>query len=249
MKYLLAIILTCLAIVAYADGTCVFHHFCPGAPISPNDLNANFALINNCIKQGPEGPPGPAGPTGPAGDKGDKGDKGDTGDTGPAGETGPQGPEGPPGPAGSMGKGCIAWGAWPYGASSDLRSLQILEGGAVLNKLEDNAKIEITNPSTSSGPPAYEDFTINIYDAKTLPGESPVLLGQIFFDISYPTPNAPPHYQKLVANNTLTYSFAQLFTMANLTPEKKDAATLITFTNSDAMNLHVQAYACFPSTS
>ena len=80
--------------------------FNDGDKLPAQDLNNNFAVIEETMNNtlmGPEGPEGPQGAVGPQGPEGPQGPVGPQGPEGPQGEQGPIGPEGPQGVQGPIG--------------------------------------------------------------------------------------------------------------------------------------------------
>lgn len=104
----ITILITSLLFAAVAIGqTEVPNEFQAGQPARAEDVNENFATLENAVNKntadislipagstGPEGPQGPVGPIGPPGPQGMQGVQGAMGVQGPQG---PQGPKGEPG--------------------------------------------------------------------------------------------------------------------------------------------------------
>lgn len=91
--------------------------FVAGDPISAEEINANFAALEQRIADSPPGPTGPTGAVGADGARGPAGPQGSQGPTGPQGPMGPAGPAGAQGPPGAPGPTGLAGPVGPTGAS------------------------------------------------------------------------------------------------------------------------------------
>lgn len=194
MKYLLAMIFTCLVITSVnasikENNTCNFRSFCPGGPISPADLNYNFAEVKNCTNSGP------------------------------------------PTPGGNC--GCMVWEGQDVNPKTgdDGNSLHFLTGGDTLYNAESSANLVITNINDQPNSIRY----IIIYKAN----------GTTLATYD-PSPDLA-----MAVNQTRTYSFKDLFTLAGITnsTQAAEAASLFIDVQNKSPHFNVHAVMCFKAGS